>query len=465
MDKQLNQAQYQVERSLLPANLLEGVKPVLMELKERMAHYHVPGLSLAVVHNGQIAWSAGYGAGETGSDTRLTPDTLFQAASISKPVTSLAALRLVQEGRLDLDRNVNDYLHSWHLADNQFTQEHKVTLRCLLSHTAGVSVSGFPGYAFGEPVPTLHQILDGAPPANTPPIRVEAEPGKRWSYSGGGYTVIQQLLEDVTGEPFPQIVKRLVLDPLEMRSSFINQPLPVEKYQLAAVGHDELGQSIPGKWHTYPEMAAAGLWTTPSDLACFAMGIQHAFMGAPGSLLSVDLTRGMLTAGLGGYGLGLMIQETSQGLVFSHSGGNQGFRCFLAANASTGQGLVIMTNASQGSDLYMEVARAVAHIYDWELFQPKIKRLAKLESAQLERCTGRYTIPFNPDTIATVIRQEDHLFIQVPGENWNFALFPESDTEFFMFEKEEPIIFELDRNQFACAFRYGNFRLERTDTA
>jgi CubicO group peptidase (beta-lactamase class C family) len=463
MDKRLDRAKYQIENSLLPAILLEGNEPVRMNLNERMAHYNVPGLALAVIQEGHIAWSEGYGTGEAKLDAPITPYTLFQAASISKPVTALAALRMVQEGQLELNRNVNHYLRSWHLADNQFTQEHKVTLFHLLSHTAGVNVSGFPGYASGEPVPTLRQILDGAPPANTPPICVKAELDKQWSYSGGGYTVVQQILEDVAGKPFPQIVKRLVLDPLDMKSSFFNQPLPAEKHGLAAVGHDEYGQPISGKWHTYPEMAAAGLWTTPSDLARFAIGIHHAFMGALGSLLSFDLARGMLTAGLGGYGLGLMVQETSNGLLFSHAGGNRGFRCFLAANASSGQGLVLMTNASLGNDLYMEVARAVAYVYGWELFQPKIKHLVTLEPALLERRTGRFATPSDPETVATVTRQEDHLFIRVPSENWNFPLYPESETEFFIFEKEEPIIFELDQNQIAKAFRYGDFRLERTD--
>jgi CubicO group peptidase (beta-lactamase class C family) len=465
MDKQLEHAKYQIEESLMLANLLEGNEPVRMKLSERMAQYYVPGLSLAVVQDGQIAWSDGYGTGEAGSDAPVSPNKLFQAASISKPVTALAALRLVQDGRLSLDQDVNHYLRSWCIPDSQFTQQRKVTLRDLLSHTAGINASGFPGYADGEPVPTLIQILDGAPPANTPPIRIEAEPGKQWLYSGGGYVIIQQMLEDITGDPFPLVIQRLVLDPLEMQSSLFDQPLPIGKYQLAAVGHDECGQPIPGKWHTYPEMAAAGLWTTSSDLARFAMGIQDAFLGVPGSLLSVDLAQSMLKVVLNGYSLGLSVHETNQGLVFGHSGGNRGYRCFLAANASTGQGLVVMTNASQGSDLCMEVARAVAHVYDWDLFQPKIKRLMKLEPAQLEHCTGRFTIASDPGTVATVTREEDHLFIRIPSDNWTFPLYPESETEFFMFEKEEPVIFELDQNQIARAFRYGNYRLERADTA
>ena len=465
LDKQLDHPKYQVEISLLPAVLLEGNEQVSMELYARMAHYHVPGLSLAVIQGGQIAWSEGYGTAESGLDTPITPNTLFQAASISKPVTALAVLSLVQNGRLNLDQDVNDYLHSWHLPDNQFAQERKVTLRHLLSHTAGISASGFPGYPSGEPVPTLHQILEGIPPANTPAIRVGAEPGMQWSYSGGGYTVVQQLLEDVTGEPFPQIIKALVLDPLEMHGSSFIQPLPAEKYQLAAVGHDEYDQPIPGKWHVYPELAAAGLWTTPSDLARFAIGIQRAFSGVADSFLSVDYAHSMLTAGLGSFGLGFLVKETSHGLLFSHSGGNRGFRCFLVANALTGQGLVVMTNASQGSDLYMEVVRAVARVYGWKIFQPKITRLAKIGLTQLERCIGKFFIPSDPETVATVTRQDDHLFINVPGENWDFPLYPQSETEFFMFEKEEPIIFELDQNQIASAFRYGNFRLERMSTA
>jgi CubicO group peptidase (beta-lactamase class C family) len=215
-----------IENGLLPAVVIKGQPPAPMTIAGRMAHYKVPGASVAFFDHGQIIWTSGYGFADVAAKKPVTPGTVFQAASISKPVTALAALRLVEDGKLNLDEDVNVKLHTWKVPENTFTEKEKVTIRRILSHSAGLTVHGFPGYASDEPVPTVVQILNGEKPANTDPIRVDVVPGTLWRYSGGGFVVLQTLLSDVTGKPFPQIMSELVLRPAGMTHSTYEQPLP-----------------------------------------------------------------------------------------------------------------------------------------------------------------------------------------------------------------------------------------------
>jgi len=358
-----------VEAGLIPVGAVQGEAAPTMTLADRMARYKVPGLSVVVINHFEIEWARGYGVVEAGGDDPVTTETLFQAASISKPVAATAALRLVQEGRLSLDEDVNTWLESWQVPENALTRDEKVTLRRLLTHSAGLTVHGFRGYAQGEHVPATVHVLDGAPPANSAPIRADFVPGTQWRYSGGGYTVMQQLLEDVTGQPFPDILRTLVLDPLGMAHSTYEQPLPPERAASAATGHRSSGKPVEGHWHTYPEMAAAGLWTTPSDLARFAIELQHSNAGQSNKVLSAETTEEMLTAGIGNWGLGPGVQGSGDSLSFSHGGANEGFRCFLFAYAETGQGAVVMTNSDAGGRLGAEMIGSIARAYDWPNFQ------------------------------------------------------------------------------------------------
>src|SRR6202162_3769775 len=313
-------AAQQAERGLRPAVLLKGEKPWTLE--ERMRFHKVPAVSIAVFGSGKILWAKAYGSGAADALTAATDATLFQAASISQPVSAMAALKKVEQGKLALDRNINEYLKSWKLPENEPARNTPVTLAELLSHSAGVTVHGFPGYAAGRAVPTLVQVLDGAPPANTAAIRVDIAPGKEYRYSGGGYTIVQQALMDVEGKPYPEILAETVLRPLGMTQSTYEQPLPPAELKSAAAGHDGQGRSIPGKRHTYPEMAAAGLWTTPSDLARYALGLERALEGKPGSLLAKETAAKMITPVRENYGLGLGIEERGTAAYFSHGGSN-----------------------------------------------------------------------------------------------------------------------------------------------
>ncbi len=237
---------------------LEGEAPISMSLREWMALHRIPGLSVAVFEGHRIVWAKAYGVREAGGTAPVALDTLFQAGSISKPVTALAVMRHAEAGKWMLDEPVNGKLASWKVPDNEFTARQKVTLRRLLSHSAGTTVHGFPGYAAGGPLPTVVQVLDGVPPANTAPVRVDVVPGTRTRYSGGGTTIVQLMMVDQLGKPFPQIMQEAVFGPLGLKDSTFEQPLPPGLAARAASGTRADGTVVPGRWHVYPEMAAAG---------------------------------------------------------------------------------------------------------------------------------------------------------------------------------------------------------------
>ena len=329
---------------------------------------HIPGLSLAVIEDGKIVKAKGYGVADIASNTPVTTTTLFQAGSISKPVAAFGALHLVEKAQLSLDGDVNAQLKTWKVPESEFTRTNKVTLRRILSHSAGLTVHGFPGYARDEAQPTLVQVLDGVKPANTAAIRVDMVPGSKLRYSGGGYTVMQQLVMDVTAQPFPKFMEECVLGPLGMTNSTYAQPLPQELTAAAATGYYSIDKPVGGHWHVYPEMAAAGLWTTASDLARFAMGIQQALEAKSNSVISESMTRQMLTDQGESDGLGLFLQGSGKTLRFGHNGRDEGFDAVMTAYAYKGQGAVILINVNDNSGALNRVLEAVAHEYDWQDF-------------------------------------------------------------------------------------------------
>lgn len=415
-----------VEEGLLPAVVVAGDSVPTYSITARMEHYKVPGISIAVINDGKIEWARGYGVKRIGTTDSVTAATRFQAASISKPVAATAALRLVEEGRLKLDADVNDQLKSWHVPENEFTAKQPVTLREILSHTAGLTVHGFPGYAAGEKVPSAVDVLDGK--GNTDPVRVDTVPGTLWRYSGGGYTIAQVLMHDVTGEPFATVMKRLVLDPLGMDQSTYMQPLPEQLADSAAVAYRADGKPVEGQWHTYPEQAAAGLWTTPSDLARFALGIRAAYLGEDGAILKQATAREMLKERMGGYGLGVAVEGAGDSLQFSHGGANEGYRAFFVLHPATGDGVAVMTDSDAGAALYMEVVRAVAHVYGWPDFEPETRTVVELSPAVVEPYAGEYVL--DRDFVIEVTREDGQLFVSYPGQP-KARLLAESETQFF----------------------------------
>jgi CubicO group peptidase (beta-lactamase class C family) len=367
----LDQRIHRVENGLMPAQIAKGEPIPKWTIAERMAHYKVVGVSVAVIDNYAIHWAKGYGTLAKDNTRPVTTATLFQAGSISKPVAATAALHLVEAGKLSLDEDVNRKLKSWHVPENEFTREQKVTLRRILSHSAGLTVHGFPGYAVDEPLPTLIEILDGKKPANTAPIRVDLVPGSTERYSGGGYTIMQLLLTDVTGERFPQLLKSTVLEKVGMQHSTYQQALPPDWAKNAASGYRPNGEPVQGKWHVYPEMAAAGLWTTASDLAQFTIEIQKSREGRSNRVLSREMTNQMLTRQIDGAGLGLMLGGTDQAPRFSHGGADEGFQAMLLATLDSGKGAVVMANSDNGISLAQEILLSIAAEYGWPDYKPR----------------------------------------------------------------------------------------------
>lgn len=335
-------------------------------LAERMRQLRVPGVSAAVFEGGQVAWAHGWGVRAVDGD-RVGPETMFSAASISKPVAATAAIRLVQQGVLGLDDDVNDHLTSWRVPAVGDWQP-VVTLRQILSHTAGLTVGGFPGYLRSEAIPEPRQILDGEVPANTPPVRVDILPGTQFRYAGGGTTVMQVLLEDVTGVPFARLVRELVLEPLGMTRSTYEQPIP-ESWGDFATGHYHGGAIVPGGAYVMPELAAAGLWTTPTDLCRFGLGFLNALAGEDRTFMTPDLAEQMLesqaTLSEGQITPGFFVSGQDATFRFGHSGSNIGFKCRFVVYREPGCGMAVMTNGEAGATLVAELMSAIAQEYGW----------------------------------------------------------------------------------------------------
>jgi CubicO group peptidase (beta-lactamase class C family) len=429
-----------VETRLLFPVTIRGKPPARMRLDQRMRDLKVPGVSIAVIDSFRIAWARGYGVREAGGTDPVTTETLFQAASISKPVAALAALRLVQEGKLDLDEDVNRRLVSWKVPENRFTTTQPVTLRRLLSHSAGLTVHGFRGYAATEQVPTMRQVLDSQPPTNSAPIRADTFPGVRWRYSGGGYTVMQQLLVDVSGRSFPDLMRTHVLGPLGMAHSSYEQPLPPPLVGRAAAGHRSDGSVVLGKWHTYPEMAAAGLWTTPSDLARYAIHVSLSAAGRSNSVLSQATATQMLTVQSGAYGLGPALGGQGRDASFSHGGANEGFRAFFIAFPERGQGAAIMTNSDAGGTLALEILRAIAEEYDWPAQRPVEKTVAAVSPETPTRIAGRYALETAPNIFIVITADSGRVLAEVTGQ-FKTEIYPESETQYFSVDRDVEFTF------------------------
>lgn len=407
---------------------IEGAPPVKQSLESRMAALRVPGVAMAVIRSGKVEWSRGFGVTRRGGEA-VTADTPFQAGSVSKPVAAMAALAMVEDGRLSLDTDVNETLKSWTLPANAFTAKAPVTLRALLSHTAGTTVHGFAGYAAGAPVPTLPQVLSGTSPANSAPVMVDQAVGSAYRYSGGGYSIAQQMMVDAAGRSFPAIVRTKILAPIGMTHSTEEQPLDAARLARAAWPHDSAGAEVEGGPRTYPEMAAAGLWTTANDLAKFVIDLAKASNGETGHVLSPKMAREMLTPVKSDYGLGLSVRGATARKYFYHNGSNAGYKAVILAYPDTGDGVVILTNGDQGFQLSEAIVRAVAVEYGWPDYHPAQRATVALPLADQMKFTGAFTIGAAGDF--TIRRDGDRLVADI----WKGVvdpLFPASASSFFI---------------------------------
>ena len=414
---------HSVEFGLLPLASTKEHMGETVGIRERMRDFGTPGLSVAVIAGGRLAWARGYGVADSKSHRPVTAETLFQAASISKPLTAMGVLALVQGGKLNLDQDVNQYLKSWKVPENEFTQTKKVTLRLLLSHTAGVADVDFPDRGPNSPLPTLVQILNGAPPAKNMPITIDAVPGSQHRYTPGAYDITQQLLMDVSAEPFEDFMQTAVLEPFGMMHSSFRQPLPPSLLRIAATPHLAGGARILEGLRT-SEMAMAGLWSTPSDLAQYLISIQRTLSGSNDGLIGRQLTKEMLTPQKGYHGLGPVISGEGEAVRFGHDGFNEGFISSMVGYEKFGQGAVVMANSGFSFMLIKEVLDSIARIYKWQNYdstnmQPPDASLPQQEVIKVPRklikaSTGQYRL--NDEDTFRIFEKKQHLFIDWPGE-------------------------------------------------
>lgn len=438
-------------RALVPATQVEGRAYPPATVEQLLARHKVPAVSVAVIEDGRVSWANAWGTADVEEQRKATTATLFQAASISKPVAATAALTLVDDGVLRLDDDVNAKLRTWRVPPFAFGEQ--VTLRRLLSHTAGLTVHGFPGYSPNGAVPAAVQVLEGVPPANTPAVRVDIEPGSEWRYSGGGYVVLQTLLSDVTGKPFPTLMRERVLGPAGMHASTYEQPLPAAARAHAATAYHGDGKAVEGKHHLYPEMAAAGLWTTPSELARWVLALDE--------LLAPETLKAMFTEEKADFGLGIAVRGRRRSLQVSHGGSNEGYRCTLVYYPRRGEGVVIMTNSDNGDTLVDPILHAVARRFDWPGYEINVIEPIAVAATTLAGYTGTYRPPDVPmDFVVTL-------------ENGTlFLTFSNSTTELVPVEKDAfesvkggRLRFERDASGKVTALLLGSVRVPKVTSS
>lgn len=384
---QLNSEISKVEAGLMPAVRFQG--DALWTLESRMKHYNIPGVSIAVIKNSKVIWSKAYGFADVESKVPVNTQTLFQAASMSKPVSVYAALAEVEAGKINPDADVNIYLKSWKIPENEFTKQKKVSLKNIVSHTAGFTVSGFPGYEPGKPVPMLVQLLNGQSPSNTPAIFVDKAPGTPFRYSGGGYCVMQQMLIDIEGKDFTTVMNEKVLIPLNMKNSTFSQPLSEAQAQLAATAYNQEGVKVAGKHHIYPEQAPAGLWTTAEDLSKFIIDIQNTLSGKSSTIISQKTAEEFTTPFIDPFmGLGVFLENREGHIYFNHGGWNEGFSSRFIANKTSGDGIVVLTNTNK-PEFVEELVRSVAEVYHWPEFNSPVNKISPLNNEDFNS-VGRY---------------------------------------------------------------------------
>ena len=433
-----------VERGMLPRVVFEG-RSQPATLDGRMIQHKVPALAVAVIRQGRLDWSAAYGS--LGSNFGLAGcDSLFQAGSLAKPVTLLAALRMRRAGLIDLDRDVDRYLRSWHLPPGHQTPSNPVTFRNLLSHTSGITPGGYRGYADGEAIPTDQQVANGTPPANSPKVEVLRPPGEELSYSGGGYTVVEIALQDLLRRPFEQILGEWVLTPVGLRQADFTQPLPAANHTRAARGHDGEGGAVRGGWHTHPEQAAAGLWATPSDMAVFLIELWKGYHGES-RIFDQASVREMLANPVDGHAYGFRLIGDGDGTSITHYGGTVGYTAGMTMNLATGNGAVFMTNAEGGSNLGREFLQSVSRVYDWPMFRETRVTAVERPVEALQPLTGRYVFAEQDWQVSVVVEAGALTLVFPNGDRYGMVPISGGPMEFIHPDTAVRAGFDVERGE------------------
>jgi CubicO group peptidase (beta-lactamase class C family) len=405
-----------VERGLMRAVYLKGMPPEKLTLRARMEFYHIPGVGIAVLDKNKLEWARAYGEKDNQTRQPLTEETLFQAGSFSEMMAAAAAVQLVEQGKLDLEGSVSAQLRSWRFPPVMAVPETAITPGSLLTHSAGISDQVFDGYEQGEPLPSLMQIINGENPARNRPVWI---PGRKSSasrtrYSEPGYVILEQLFRDVTNRPFDAYIKETILDPLGLKSSTFALPLPEEMKQRTASGHVREGQPAKGLWKNYPEAAANGLWTTPTDFALFLAELLQTAGDGPGKILSPGSARFLLSPQVEGYGFGFMVEGRGDDINFNLRGRTHGYACFMTVYPAKGQGAVIMTNSDNGPLLIQEILCALSEVYDWPHYKSEEKPVLRLDPETYRQYVGKFEV--TPDYVLDVEVEDYYLVIRPTGQ-------------------------------------------------
>jgi CubicO group peptidase (beta-lactamase class C family) len=421
-----------VENNLIPFVPVKGFKG--WNIVDRMKYYKVPGLSIAVIKDYKIDWAKGYGLADTSKNIPVTTETMFSAGSISKFLMAATALKLVEQGKIALDSPINNYLSSWKIDENEFTKLKPITLRMLLSHQAGTTQSSYFGLTPDKnPLPTIVQILNGDKVAESRKVIVNSEPNKEFRYSGGGSMIAQMALMDISKLSFTNLTQQVLFDRLGMKNATFEQPLPAKFARQIPWAYSSAAW-FKGMPYVYPQQAAAGLYTTPSDLAKFFIDIQKSFVGK-GKVLNQSITRQMLspqvTISDGNYkeqmGIGpFIIQRTDNrdpdGIYFEFTGVNAGFLAYGIASVQGGNGVIVMLNSGDNPNgIGKEIRRAVAKVYNWKNYLPQEIEPVALSKEELERLTGRYRMGTNE---VLYLRREDNYLVENINEGDDIYCFP-----------------------------------------
>lgn len=413
-------------------------------LADRMKSNHVNGVSIALIKDYKIEWAKAYGWADRAEQRPVTTNTLFQAGSISKSLNGVGILKLVEEGKLNLESDINMYLKSWKFPYDSLSKGKKITIANLLSHTGGLTVHGFDGYEKEDTIPALIQILNGEKPANSKAIRSMYEPSLRSQYSGGGTTISQLILQDVTGQAYDEYMWKNVLNPMGMSNSFYTQPPPADKENVLATGYYNDGAAVKGKYHIYPEQAAAGLWTKPTDLAKYIIETQLSLQGKSNKVLSPETTRLRLTPYIdSSAALGVYIIKKGDEKYFNHSGSDEGFVAEYYGSMENGNGVVVMANTDNGS-LLSEIVNSLAAVYKWkDFYTPKIKKVVKVNNEILKSYTGNYKLYRNTFNVTL---EKEGLMLRL-NSTTKYKIYFTSDIDFFMLEMSgSEIKFTKDKN-------------------
>ena len=447
----------QVENSL--GDWVRTQNDTIWNLEQRMKHHNITGVSIAVINDFKLDWAKGYGWADVSEQRPVTEKTLFQAASISKSLNGVGVMKLVQDGKIDLKTDINQYLTSWKFPYDTVSKGKLITVGALLSHTAGLTIHGFPGYARGDSLPTIQQILDGQKPANTEAVRSLMEPGLRPVYSGGGITVSQLIVSDVTQQPYDVFMQKNVLDPMGMTGSFYTIPSATTDTTMLATGYKADGTPVKGKYHLYPEQAAAALWTNPSDLGRYIIETALSYNGKSEKVLTPEYTKMRLEPVMANAALGVSIARKDSSYYFSHGGANEGFTCYYVGDVISGNGMVIMTNSDNGS-LYAEVANSVATVYNWkDYYKPVLKTVIDLDEADLDRYVGKYETTGGSYTI----KREGRNLLVSPYPGYWVNVYFTSDVDFFVREYEGNQTFAIDDKGKVTGFTMGGMVVPKVE--